>query len=349
MPNMGVFENTEPKKKNDDEPTLIVPTEIQKKYIVVKWENANINIGDHIIVDANHTAVLTDKTKIFGTLPYGDYMILPGTNNTINLIIDKLRQNPDKDIEIFFVSTEERTTVPFGGPIGIIKIQNINLSIRIVGEFIFKVHDPIKLILTIAGTNETSTVTDTSISDWVTRQVLATIREEIPQLLENKGILNPNLTQKEAEQKTTKKANKKLERYGLEITNFGKFDLITDRDDIEIFSQRPPTQPFTKPTEPEQPKNNEPPNTLPNSLEQKIDNLNDTQHNTTQIDINTLTPTINFQITVETKTPCRACENAIPDTASFCPNCGTPQTCPQCDKHMGAGYFCPHCGYNART
>lgn len=341
-------------KKNAFERMFIELDDSDKQFFITKWDDQGIRKGARVNVDADYVAVFIDRGTVVGVLQPGKHVLETGPNPVTGLIVNAITEGGLYDMELFFVSTRERTSTPFGGPIDNIQSQDFIVSLRVFGEFAYKIVNPVALITKIAGTGESSATIDKKIENWTTNQVLAAIREEVPTLLTKNGVLNIGATQDEAEEKTLDKANRTLVEYGINITNFGQLVLNADEQDLKLLKDYVMRKKFVE---------------MAGGYEQytrgealmAAGKQTHTSGETGSINMLLLSslmgqkglgvPATNTPNVVEQPTKseaehtCRNCSKNINDKYAFCPTCGVSQKCSQCSAQLPKGIFCPECGH----
>jgi membrane protease subunit (stomatin/prohibitin family) len=141
--------------------------------------------------------------------------------------------------ELYFVSTRQFTSLPFGGMIDnvIDPTTKLAVGIRLFGEYSVKAIDSEALIVNLAGTKDLET--NEELVDWVKEQLLKNFREVVSSYVseQNKPILGIASQASEFEAKVLELVQRDLEEYGLEIPKLGNVTISIKEEDEETLKQ----------------------------------------------------------------------------------------------------------------
>jgi membrane protease subunit (stomatin/prohibitin family) len=207
-----------------------------KDRIAWKWPDQQIVQYSLLNVDLDYQAVFTNLGKVIGVMGPGRYKLDEGASLALGWLVDHLTGDAYYDAEVYFVATRDIPNVEFGGPVDNLADGPTGLvvTLRVFGEFAFKVTDPTKLLAKLIGTGAEGDF-DTEISTWVKDQTLAAIRAVLPDLVAQHGVLAMGQLQDATSQAALAKANEKLADYGLSVTSFAELNVnLPDADAQQI-------------------------------------------------------------------------------------------------------------------
>lgn len=354
-------------RDNPLERMFIELDDAHKHDLVWKWEDQQIRRGARVNVDADYVALLVNRGEVVSVLPPGPHVLETGPHGVTGLLVDFLTNDRFNDLEIFFVATREQVNNTFGGPVDTIPAEDYVVSLRVFGSYSFKVFAPTIFITQFVGTGAFSSGTAEKVTGWISQQVLAAIREELPTLLVDRGIYHVGATQDEAEVLTREKANLTLAKYGVTITEFGELHLNIDEGDLQVLKTYASRKKMVE---------------LAGGYEEFArgeallaagqggsggdggsGGMNMlllsllAQQSATAMAAQKGSPveppapvhveTASASTSSDTEphgSPCSQCSQTVSAEHKFCPHCGAKQACDRCGEPAGTGKFCPHCG-----
>jgi membrane protease subunit (stomatin/prohibitin family) len=138
--------------------------------------------------------------------------------------------------ELYFVSSREFVSLPFGGPIDNIEDPETGLAVglRVFGEYALKISDPATLILTLIGTRQAS---NDLVTDWSREQVLKSLRTGVVRKLtaEKWPVLGIAARTAEIEAALLADVQAALLPYGVKITRLGNVTIsLTPEDELTL-------------------------------------------------------------------------------------------------------------------
>lgn len=354
-------------RDNPLERMFIELDDAHKHDLVWKWEDQQIRRGARVNVDADYVALLVNRGQVVSVLPPGPHILETGPHGVTGLLVDFLTNDRFNDLEIFFVATREQVNNTFGGPVDTIPAEDYVVSLRVFGSYSFKVFAPTIFITQFVGTGTFSSGTAEKVTGWISQQVLAAIREELPSLLVDRGIYHVGATQDEAEVLTREKANLTLAKYGITITEFGELHLNVDEADLQVLKTYASRKKMVELAGGYEEfargeallaagqggsggdGGNGGMNMLLLSLlaQQSATAMAAQKSTQAEPETPTLPEPTNTQAPILSESlgsPCSQCSQTVATGHKFCPYCGTKQSCDHCGEPAGSGRFCPHCG-----
>lgn len=206
-----------------------------KDAILYKWPDRNIRMLTQLTVQQDEVAVFFKDGKVVGTLPVGRHQLDGKAIPFLGELIDPLTGGNILISELYFVSTREFTSLPFGGQLDTIEepATNLFVKLRFFGEYSLQIADADKLIVNLVGTQNLET--NEEVTNWVKSQVLKKAREIVAEHIMAKkwdvvGIAKYNT---ELEEVLIPLINKELKRYGISIAKFGNVTISLDEKDAE--------------------------------------------------------------------------------------------------------------------
>lgn len=215
---------------------IAVPDD-KKSQIVFKWPDVNLRKGSRAIVEADQMAVFMNKGEVVGTLGPGQHRIDADEIIGLGILIDKATGGNAYRAELFFCGTREYAGEPFGGRIDNVQDPQTGniVTLRVFGEYSYKVIDPTKLILNLVGTIDVEN--NDAVTDWIEQQMLKVMRTEITRQIVRNGwpVLGLSAFTPEIEQAVIEASNVAIESYGMFIARMGNFDInLTDEDEATL-------------------------------------------------------------------------------------------------------------------
>jgi membrane protease subunit (stomatin/prohibitin family) len=328
--------------------------------LIVKWHDNQIRRKTKVNVAMDYVAVFTSQGEVVDTLGPGRHELETGAPILTGWLIDHVSNDRYYDLDLHFVNTKERT-VKFGGVVDTVSTgegTDLVAKLRAFGMFAFKVIDPVVLLRNFWGTSSASNITATE--EWVSSQVLAAIREELPKVLGDRSLLALGATQDETETVTILKANLTLGEYGLNVTRFGELNINMSDEDAAVLKRFVERQRLVE---------------LAGGYREFAvgealtgmgngDAGNGSGGDSAAVLLAMMMSQNNgglFQhppggaslppVTSQLASPrlgvsCFSCQTVVPAGGVFCSKCGCKQTCAGCGAGLQGGPFCSKCGQN---
>jgi membrane protease subunit (stomatin/prohibitin family) len=214
---------------------FIAMPDTAKDQIVFKWPDINIRRGGRAIVDADQSAVFLAKGEVAGLLGPGQHHLEATEIPFLGILIDHASDGNAYRTEIYFVGTREYTGdgFTFGGQVDSVQDPQTGMivTLRVFGNYAMKVADPAKLILKLTGT--VNVEDNSSVTDWVSNQLLKVIRTEVTSQIVRNGwpILGLAAYTPDLESATLSAGNTQLADYGVELSRLGNFNINLSDDD----------------------------------------------------------------------------------------------------------------------
>ena len=204
-----------------------------KNQLIYKHPDQQIRKHTRVNVDMDYVAVFVSHGKVIGILGPGFHALDEGASAPAGWLLDHLTADGYYDAELFYVTTREQLLTPYGGTVDSIADPNtgIIVTLKTYGEVSYKIIAPATVIAKVAGTGTTDS--SALLRDWVTAQVLAATREEIPAIVSQHGVVNLGSLQDATEASVAEKANLALADVGVMVTGFGQMVVNVDSNDMD--------------------------------------------------------------------------------------------------------------------
>ncbi len=205
-----------------------------KGLVVYKHPDTTIPKKAQVTVEADEVALFFRDGKLVGQLPPGRHSVETDNIPFIDQLIDWGTGGNLWIAEIYFVTTRELVGYKFGGKIGKIRDPQSGLPVELMvnGTFSFKVIDPPKLVIGLVGLQRTN---NEEFLSWFKELVLKVIKDDIAELcVKKKWPLLDVTSGAYTEEICTEVVNglhEHSERYGIEVTTIGNFNLAMKDDD----------------------------------------------------------------------------------------------------------------------
>ncbi|HKA90725.1 MAG TPA: SPFH domain-containing protein [Haliangiales bacterium] len=205
-----------------------------KGLVVYKHPDTTIPKKAQVTVEADEVALFFRDGKLVGQLAPGRHSVETDNIPFINQLIDWGTGGNLWIAEIYFVTTRELVGTKFGGKIGKIRDPQSGLPVELMvnGTFSFKVIDPPRLVIGLVGLQRTN---NEEFLAWFKELVLKVIKDDIAELcVKKKWPLLDVTSGAYTEEICTEVVNglhEHTERYGIEVTTIGNFNLAMKDDD----------------------------------------------------------------------------------------------------------------------
>src|SRR5580658_2327460 len=145
---------------------FIAAPDNSKGQIVYKWPDQNIRKFTRCIVEPDAQAVFMSQGQLMGIVPPGQHQLDAKELPFLGMFIDWGTRGDAFKAELYFVGTREYPNNRFGGRLDEVQdpISRLIVTLRAFGEYSVRVVDPVKLILNLTGTVDTSD--NANITGW---------------------------------------------------------------------------------------------------------------------------------------------------------------------------------------
>jgi len=219
-------------KGNDLNRQFIARPDEAKGAILYKWPDLTIRKFTQVTVEPDETALFIKEGKVVGALPQGRSTLDGALIPFLGDIVDWASGDNMYRAELYFVSSREFVSLPFGGPIDNIEDPETGLAVglRVFGEYALKVNDPATLILTLIGTRQAS---NDLVTDWSREQIMKSLRTGVVRKLtaEKWPVLGIAGRTAEIEAALLTDVQAALSPYGVKITRLGNVTISLTPDD----------------------------------------------------------------------------------------------------------------------
>lgn len=230
---MGRFDGI----KGEIQQQFIARPDSSKDLVLYKWPETNIRVLSVVTVQPDEWAYFIKTGELAGYLEGGQHRLDGAQIPFLGGLIDNITGGNVLMAELYFVTSREFANNKFGGSMGEVEDPATGIAVRcgVYGEYAFKVVDPVKLILNLAGTQgsiSNENVTE-AIKDQLTKVLRATVfgtmKREKWSLLD----VTDGTYTLEFEKAIVAAAAEHLDHYGLRITRIEDFLVNVDEADRE--------------------------------------------------------------------------------------------------------------------
>ncbi len=216
---------------------IAVPDE-RKDQIVYKWPDLQIRRFTKAIVAPDEQAVFLYQGQVIGTMPPGRHQVDATELPFLGMFKDILTGGNAYRTELYFVSSREIRD-RFGGRVDEVQDPQTGMlvTLRVFGDYILKVTDPVALITKYSGTQN---VPDNSrITDLCDDLLLRSLRQDLTKNIVRNGwpVLGLSAFTDEIEGTTLEGGNARLAEYGLALVGLTNFVISLD-DETEAELRR---------------------------------------------------------------------------------------------------------------
>jgi membrane protease subunit (stomatin/prohibitin family) len=216
---------------------IAVPDE-RKDQIVYKWPDLQIRRFTKAIVAPDEVAVFLYQGQVIGTLPPGRHQVDATELPFLGMFKDILTGGNAYRTELYFVSSREIRD-RFGGRVDEVQDPQTGMlvTLRVFGDYILKVTDPVALITKYSGTQN---VPDNGrITDLCDDLLLRSLRQDLTRNIVRNGwpVLGLSAFTDEIEGTTLEGGNARLADYGLSLVALTNFVVSLD-DETEAELRR---------------------------------------------------------------------------------------------------------------
>lgn len=206
-----------------------------KAQIVFKWPDTNIRKLTQLTVEQDELAVFFRDGRIQGTIQPGRCTLNSSEIPFLGVLVDSSSGGNLFKTELYFISTREFPSLPFGGTVDNVMDPQTNLGVglRVFGNYSLRVVEPQSLIVNLVGTQQLQT--NDQITDWMREQVLKVLRTDVVAHIGQSQwpLLGITAHTDEIEQAVIAKVQAFVAPYGLQITRLGNFTISIKPEDEE--------------------------------------------------------------------------------------------------------------------
>ena len=210
-----------------------------KGQMLYKWPDTNIRKMTQLTVEQDELAVFFRDGRVQGTVSPGRSTLDSSEIPFLGMLVDAASGGNLFKTEIYFISTREFPSLPFGGMIDNVVDPETTLAIglRVFGEYSLKAVEPQSLILNLVGTRNIQT--NDQITDWMREQLLKVLRTDVVThvVSQNWPILGIAAHTEEIEQETLQKVQSYVASYGLQIVRLGNFTISIKEEDEDTLKR----------------------------------------------------------------------------------------------------------------
>src|SRR2546423_14504766 len=210
-----------------------------KSQILYKWPDTNIRKLPQLTVEQDEVAVFFRDGLVQGTITAGRCSLDSSEIPFLGMLVDAASGGNLFKTEIYFISTREFPSLPFGGMIDNVVDPDATLALglRVFADYSLKAVEPQSLILNLVGTRNIQT--NDQVTDWMREQLLKVLRTDVTSHIvsQNWPILGIAAHTDEIEQATLAKVQGFINSYGLQIVRLGNFTISIKEEDEEALKR----------------------------------------------------------------------------------------------------------------
>ncbi|MDA8340773.1 MAG: SPFH domain-containing protein [Actinomycetota bacterium] len=220
--------------------------------VVLKWPDSQIRKYAEVRVDPDAVAIFTSRGEPVGApLAPGRWPLDEGSSIGLDWLVDLLVDDSYYGAELYYVSTRDGVSAPFGGSFGEFTdpFTGATVTVRGYGEFVYRVAEPWFLVSKLEEPGS-DVASDDDLQPWVAQRVVAAVQAGLPALIQHYGVLALEAVQASVAPAVLDAVNAELDDFGLAIEAIPQLTLnISDEDRARVgqLSQPPPV---AVPTEP---------------------------------------------------------------------------------------------------
>jgi membrane protease subunit (stomatin/prohibitin family) len=212
---------------------FIARPEAYKAELVFKWPDTNIRNRTQLTVEQDELAVFFRDGTVRGILQPGVSTLDSSEIPFLGNLVDAVTGGNFFKTELYFVSTREFPSLPFGGMVDNVLDPETQLAVglRVFGDYSLRVTAPDRLIVNLVGTRNLTS--NDQITDWMRDQLMKVFREDVIGHINAQGwpILGIAAHNADIEQEVIARAQSLLDSYGLQVARMGNFTISIKPDD----------------------------------------------------------------------------------------------------------------------
>ncbi|MGC8461391.1 MAG: SPFH domain-containing protein [Candidatus Dormibacteria bacterium] len=218
---------------------FIARPDAAKNQILYKWPDMNIRKFTQLTVEQDELAVFFRDGRVQGTIPPGRVTLDSSEIPFLGLLVDAASGGNLFRTELYFVSTHEFPTLPFGGAVDNVVDPETGLAIGlgVFGDYSLKIVEPQSLIVNLVGTQNLTS--NDEITNWIRDQLLKVLRTDVVAKIVNDKwpILGIAAHTTEIEQTVLTNAQNYVNTYGVQIVRLGNFTISIKPEDEETLKK----------------------------------------------------------------------------------------------------------------
>lgn len=201
--------------------------------IIYKHPDRTVPKFAQLTVRADEACCFFRDGKVVGTLRAGRHTLDSSNIPFLSNLVDSVTGGNIFIAELFFVTTTEIPDMKFGGRIGEMEDPKTGLvaEAMVHGSFSYKVMDPERLIVNLAGMHRTE---NDEFQRWFKQLVLKVIRDRCAELVVKKDWPLLKVTSgaytEEIENEVLRSMGAHVSQYGIQISQLGNFVMSIDDD-----------------------------------------------------------------------------------------------------------------------
>lgn len=225
--------------KKEIQREFIARPDDSKDVVLYKWPDRNIRMLTQLTVQQDELAVFVKEGKVVGTLDGGTHKLDGKSIPFLSMLIDAATGGNFFMSELYFVSTRQFTSLPFGGMIDNVIDPTTNLAVgmRLFGEYALKVTKPEDLILNLVGTKNMGS--NDELTEWIKQLLLKVFREKVSEhvAVKKEPILGIAAQASHFEKIVLEAVKEQLVEYGTEIPILGNVTITLKEEDEATLKQ----------------------------------------------------------------------------------------------------------------
>ncbi len=207
-----------------------------KSQVVWKHPDPTIPMKSQLTVMADEKAIFMRDGKVVQVIEPGRHTLDSSNLPFLSNLVDSFTGGNVYRAEVFFVSTNERVGIKFGGRVGHVEDPKSGIPVELMvhGEFSFRIEDPEEIVVGLLGTGGAESY---QVRSWMKEQVLKVIRDRIAELLvKNKWPMldvTSGAYTEEIEADVLEGLGKHVDAYGIRVRRLGNFVIAMDEEDAD--------------------------------------------------------------------------------------------------------------------
>ncbi len=201
--------------------------------VVLRWPDSQIRKYAEVRVDPDAVAIFTSRGEPVGApLAPGRWPLDEGASIGLDWLADLLIDDSYYGAELYYVSTREGISAPFGGAFGEFAdpFTGAVVTVRGYGEFVYRVIEPWFLVSKLAEPGA-EVANDDDLQPWIGQRVVAAVQAGLPSLIQQHGVLALEAVQAAVVPGVLDAVNAELDDYGVVIESIPQLTLNISEDD----------------------------------------------------------------------------------------------------------------------
>lgn len=218
---------------------FIARPDAYKAEMVFKWPDENIRQRTQVTVEQDEMVVFFRDGTVRGVLQPGVSTLESSELPFLGDLVDTATGGNFFKTELYFVSTREFPSLPFGGMVDNVTDPETQLAVglRVFGDYSLRVVAPDKLIVNLVGTREL--LGNEQITDWMRDQLLKVFRQQVVGQINASAwpILGIAEHNSEIESSVLAAVAPIVAPYGLQAARMGNFVISIKPDDEDALKK----------------------------------------------------------------------------------------------------------------